>query len=169
MQQFIHALPILAEPIWIGVATWLNHAWQEVSNRPTINACVSNGKPEFVAASAIPSWPLWVCWPVDENCKLKRLSTHFVCEQAPYLVSLQPIQQCDTNDGSTNASMVRECTENGRLHFNVDDTEIVQFIQIVQFIAFAELTECTIQATLSCAIKTIPVKILSGGNRENII
>lgn len=70
-----------------------------------------------------------------------------------YLITFETVEKCYTYNGCTNSRMMCQRRENSGLHFNVYDTETVQLVQIFHFIVFSKITECTVQATLTCYLK----------------
>lgn len=75
-----------------------------------------------------------------------------------HLVAVKAIQHCDADNGRLDARMMGKRCEDGALHFDVNHAIIPQLLEVGHLVGFAELTEGTIQASLSlievvCALR----------------
>lgn len=70
--------------------------------------------------------------------------------QCTNLISFEPIEQCDTDDGCFDAGVVRERGECQRLHLDIDDACLVQPLQVLHLVSFGEIAERAVESTLPC-------------------
>lgn len=67
-----------------------------------------------------------------------------------YLITLEPVQKCDANDSSFNASVVSESGERDGLHFDIDHSLAADVVEVLHLIGLGVLAEGTVQSSLSC-------------------
>lgn len=76
--------------------------------------------------------------------KLRKFSV-----QNTYLIALQPVKQCDTNNSGFDPGVMRQRGERERLHLNVNDACFVNALQVFHLVSLREVAECAVQTTLT--------------------